>query len=95
MMVKQYVELGKRYKMLGCFSEVMMHFRLDGTPIEVELVPSRTITGKIVEGRFMAQVYHDGKPFSAPILPSEAGLYIGPYGGYFFYVPESMVVVTA
>lgn len=73
---KAYIPvIGERVKLIGCYSEVMMHFGLAGKPIEVSLEQARMINGTIVPGRAVAQVYVDGKPFSSPILPSEAGFF--------------------
>lgn len=44
------------------YSEVCMHMRIAGREAEVELLPNG-----------MAQVYLDGRPFSAPITCGEAG----------------------
>lgn len=73
---KAYVPaIGERIKVIGCHSEVMMHFGLAGKPVEVSLEQAGFINGDIVPGRAAAQVYKDGDPYSFPILPSEAGFY--------------------
>jgi hypothetical protein len=84
--VRAYPDADERVPVTGSYSEVMIHFGLAGKPIEVSLVRNTYIDGKPVpegEGRqYVAQVWKDGRPFSAPILTSEAGFYeddLGPY----------------
>lgn len=48
------------------YSEVCMHMKIAGKPALVKLLPHN-----------MAQVYIDGKPFSAPITRGEAGVRYG------------------
>jgi hypothetical protein len=77
---------GQRYAVEGCFSEVMMHFRLAGKPIEVSLEPSRYMNGELApDGRMMGQVWVDGKQFSFPVTTGEAGFYQDDKG-YYLYV---------
>jgi hypothetical protein len=76
--VRVYPDIDERMPVIGCSSEVMMHFGLAGEPIEVSLVQDRYINGEKVpvgEGRLVAQVWKDGREFSAPILTGEAGFY--------------------
>lgn len=76
--------LNERVPVIGNYSEVMMHFGLAGKPVEVALVLSDNYASVMPEpldqGRPMCQVYVDGKPFSAPILPGEGGFYYGGNG---------------
>jgi hypothetical protein len=84
--VRAYPDVDERVPVIGSCSEVMIHFGLAGKPIEVSLVRNTYINGQPVpegEGRqFVAQVWKDGKPFSAPILTSEAGFYEDELGHY-------------
>jgi hypothetical protein len=70
-----YVEPGQRVPVIGCYSEMMCHFRLAGRPVEIAIVPDRNLRGEAVADSWMAQVYRDGTPFSGPILPGEAGFF--------------------
>lgn len=70
-----YPALGERVRVVGCYSEVMMHFGLAGRPVEVALVQGNYV---------MAQVYKDGVPFSGTILPGEAG-FCRDGGGWYVY----------
>lgn len=63
-----FPSVGEKVKVIGCWSEVMMHMRLADKPIEVALVPDGP-------EHFAVQVYVSGERFSFPILPSEAGFY--------------------
>jgi hypothetical protein len=84
--VRAYLNVGERVPVIGSDSEVMVHFGLPGKPIEVSLVRNTYINGAPVpegEGRqYVAQVWKDGRPFSAPILTSEAGFYEYELGYY-------------
>jgi hypothetical protein len=84
--VRVYPDVDERVPIAGSYSEVMIHFGLAGKPIEVSLVRNTYINGKPVlegEGRqYVAQVWKDGRPFSAPILTSEAGFYEDDLGHY-------------
>jgi len=84
--VRAYPEVDERVPVTGSYSEVMLHFGLTGKPIEVSLVRNTYINGRPVpesEGRpYVAQVWKDGTPFSAPILTSEAGFYEDETGQY-------------
>ena len=77
--VRAYPDADERLPVTGSYSEVMIHFGLAGKPIEVSLVRNTYANGQPVpegEGRqYVAQVCKDGRPFSAPILTSEAGFY--------------------
>jgi hypothetical protein len=81
-----YPDVDERVPVTGSYSEVMIHFGLAGKPIEVSLVRNTYTNGKPVpdgEGRqYVAQVWMDGRPFSAPILTSEAGFYEDELGHY-------------
>lgn len=57
------LEVGDRVRMTMPWSEVCMHLRVADTVMEVE-VRERG-----------AQLYKDGRPFSAPITWGEAGIY--------------------
>lgn len=92
--VRVYPDVGERIPVIGSYSEVMMHFRLAGQPIEVSLEYDRYMNGRIaVPRRFVAQVWLDGQIYSAPILPCEAGFYCEDYdkGIYYTYAdPERL-----
>jgi hypothetical protein len=64
----------------------MIHFGLAGRAIEVSLIRNTYINGRPVhesEGRqYVAQVWKDGRPFSAPMLTSEAGFHEDELGYY-------------
>jgi hypothetical protein len=79
-------EAGERVPVIGCYSEVMMHFGLAGKPIEVALVRNTYINGKPVPPgggyQWVCQVYKNGQPFSAPILTGEGGFYEDDEGHY-------------
>jgi hypothetical protein len=84
--VRAYPDVNERVPVIGSYSEVMIHFGLAGREIEVSLVRNTYINGHPVpegEGQqYVAQVWKHGKPFSAPILTSEAGFYEGELGHY-------------
>lgn len=85
-----YPKIGERVPVTGCYSEVMMHFRLAGQPIEVALLPPQYLDGTpATTGYTMAQVYKDGRPFSSSILPGEAGFYQDEHG-YYTYPREEL-----
>jgi hypothetical protein len=64
--VKVYPLVGQRVRVVGCWSEVMMHFGLAEKPVEIALTGGP---------HPMAEVYVNGRLFSAPITPGEAGFY--------------------
>jgi len=75
-MVRAYPDIGERVPVIGCHSEVMMHFRLAAMPIEIELVYSLNLCGDIAEPRYvMGQVWVDGRKYSFPVTTGEAGFY--------------------
>ncbi len=84
--IRAYPDVGERVPVTGSYSEVMIHFGLAGKPIEVSLVRNTYVNGRPVpegQGRqHLAQVWKDGRPFSAPILTSEAGFYTDESGHY-------------
>jgi hypothetical protein len=84
--VRAYPDSGERVPVIGSYSEVMIHCGLAGKPIEVSLVRNVYLNGQLVpdgEGRqYVARVWKDGRPFSAPILTSEAGFYEDELGYY-------------
>jgi hypothetical protein len=88
--VRAYPNIDERVPVTGSYSEVMIHFGLAGREIEVSLVRNTYLNGKRVpegEGRqYVAQVWKDGRPFSAPILTGEAGFYEGEGGHYCYAV---------
>lgn len=55
-------------------SEVCIHMRVAGKRANVELLNER-----------MAQLYIDGRPFSAPITYGEAGIYRNEDGTFYCY----------
>jgi hypothetical protein len=75
---KTYCAIGDKVRTEIAFSECAMSMQIAGKVLEVELIPS--------EGHgAMAQVYREGKPYSAPILLGEAGIYIESVGRYYYY----------
>jgi len=84
--VRAYPHVDERVPVIGSHSEVMIHFGLAGHEIEVSLVRNTYFNGQPVregEGRqYVAQLWKDGRPFSAPILTSEAGFYTDESGHY-------------
>jgi len=84
--VRAYPDVDERVPVVGSCSEVMLHFGLAGKPIEVSLVRNTNTNGQPVpEGKgrqYVAQVWQDGRPFSAPILTGEAGFYEDETGQY-------------
>lgn len=71
--IQTRIEIGKKYLLEMPCSEVCMHMRVSGLPMFVELL----------EGRHAVQLYHmDHTPFSAPILPGEAGILSDEEGFY-------------
>jgi hypothetical protein len=84
--VRVYPDVDERVPVIGSCSEVMIHFGLAGRAIEVSLVRNTYINGPPVhesEGRqYVAQVWKDGRPFSAPMLTSEAGFHEDELGYY-------------
>lgn len=69
--MKKYLLPGMKVLLEIPYSEVCMHMGVAGTVMGVELISARG-----------AQLIKDGRKFSAPILPSEAGLYHDEYGYY-------------
>jgi hypothetical protein len=84
--VRIYLGVNERVPVIGSYSEVLIHFGLAGKPIEIWLVRNTYINGQPApegEGRqYVAQVWKDGGPFSAPTLTGEAGFYEDECGHY-------------
>jgi hypothetical protein len=84
--VRAYPDVSERVPVIGSYSEVMIHFGLAGKPIQVSLVRNTYLNGQPVpEGecrQYLAQVWKDGRPFSASILTSEARFYEDELGHY-------------
>ena len=56
------------------YSEVCMHMRVAG----------QRMTAQLLDSRYPAvQLYQDGRPFSSPITPGEAGLYCDEHGRFY------------
>ena len=74
---KVYPTIGERVRIVGCYSEVMMHFGLAGRPVEISLEHQTAWRDgepyPLTEYAPMCQVWKDGEPFSGPILPGEGG----------------------
>lgn len=63
------------------YSEACMHLRVAGAVHDVELLRDGSGLG-------MAQVLdHDGRPYSFPITPGEAGIYMDRRGFYAYAAP--------
>lgn len=71
-MEKIRVETGKRYKSIMPHSEVCIHMRVADKVMEFEKLERRAV-----------QLFEDGKPFSHPIFPGEAGVMEDEEGFYF------------
>lgn len=74
---KTYVKVGDRVRMEIAYSECAMSMHVAGKVMEVE----------VIQGRWgpIAQLYKDGKEFSAPITMGEAGFYQEQQGVYYYY----------
>jgi hypothetical protein len=83
---KVYPLIGERVRVVGCYSEMMMHFRLAGRPVEISLEYQKAWRGNesypLTEHAPMCQVWKDGEPFSGLILPGEGGFYRDDIGFY-------------
>lgn len=82
---KTYVQPGEHVQMLISHSEVCMHMQVAGLVLEVELRdcgPSNNPD----KNYHVAQLYRDGKEYSAPIGTGEAGFY-NDGDGYYYYPP--------
>ena len=76
-MGKRYVQPGERVAIEAPYSEVCCHMQIAGKPMLAMVLPSR----------YAAQLYTpDGREFSAPVTPGEAGFYSDADG---FYVTGS------
>lgn len=70
---RDYVEVGESVMLRLPYSEVCMHMRVAGQVAIVRL-----------DGPNSAQILlPDGRPFSAPITPGEAGLYRDSLGSHY------------
>jgi hypothetical protein len=75
---KRYVRVGETITHEVAYSEVAMHMRVAGTDMAMRLQ-----SGGRGPWDFAVQLLNpDGRPFSAPILPGEAGLYRDDLGHY-------------
>lgn len=59
--------IGKKFRVRLPLSEVCCHMRVADKVATVELVGAESYP--------MAQIYIGGRPYSAPVLPGEAGIY--------------------
>lgn len=77
------VERGRRYTIVGNYSECAMHMRISDTLIDFEIVGEKYP---------MAQLYRDGRKFSSPITLGECGVYTDHGGdrGMYFYPPKGV-----
>jgi hypothetical protein len=86
--VKRYVKPGETVTMPIAYSEVAVHLRVAGKarPVTLQAVTPAGDLPKPV--RCLAQLLDEnGKPYSFPVLPGEAGFYHDD-GGYYFYDQE-------
>lgn len=87
-----YPAIGERVPVVGCYSEVMMHFKLAGQPIEIQLVQDRYIHNDSPAPRVVGQVWKDGRPFSSTITAGEAGFYYdNPSKCWYCYPAEGFI----
>ncbi len=87
---QRYILPGERVRVIAPHSEVCMHFRLAGLPVEVELL-ARTFDGVTYHS---AQLYVDDKPFSSSITTGEAGIF-DEGGRFYVYAIDPSVSVEA
>lgn len=83
----EYIRLNKTYSGEMPFSEVCLHMRVAGKVLQFRLRRPRRLNGKIARDHPpVAQLYRNGRPWSAPIGFGEAGVY--QHGQrYYFYPP--------
>lgn len=77
-----YPDIGERVPVIGCYSEVMCHFRLAGKPTWVSLERSQYMNGEAVEPMYLVGQVWQWQPdrkelgeFSFPITTGEAGFF--------------------
>lgn len=85
---KYYPLLNERVPVVGCSSEVLMHFGLADKPIEIALVRSKLANG-VITPMVMSQVYSNGRAFSAPVTTGEGGFYQDLDGYYYTYLDRT------
>src|SRR5947209_19955610 len=82
---RAYLQAGEVVRVRLPYSEVCMHMRVAGKPMNVQIVGDGTST--------VAQLLRDnGSPFSFPILLGEAGIHTDGAGRH--YVPNRMLVLA-
>ena len=80
-----YVKVGDVVRVRLLYSEVCMHMRVAGKPMNVQIVGDGSSTA--------AQLLRDdGTPFSMPITLKEAGIQTDSVGRH--YVPNRLLVLT-
>jgi len=78
-----YVEVGDAIRLRLPYSEVCMHMRVAGKPMNIQIVEEG--------GSPAAQLLNDdGSRFSSPILLGEAGIFTDGHGHH--YVPTRAVI---
>jgi hypothetical protein len=77
--IRVFPAIGERVPVIGCYSEIMMHFGLAGRPCEVSLEYQVhwTDDGPVPRPDWGpgCQAWRDGEKFSGLILTSEGGFY--------------------
>lgn len=85
---KVYPAIGERTRVVGCYSEVMMHFGLAGRPVHISLEYQTDwrdgVPYLLTDCAPMCQVWKDGQPFSGLITPGEGG-FIRDEDGWYCY----------
>ncbi len=81
---RMHLQAGDVVRLRLPYSEVCMHMRVAGKPMNVQIVVEGTSA--------VAQLLNDdGSRFSSPILLGEAGIYTDGVGNH--YVPTRMLVI--
>ena len=73
----RYVQVGERVTITVAHSEAAVSMGVAGQRMEARL------EGGGIAGPVMAQLYRDGRPFSAAVTPGEAGFYHDDIGYYY------------
>jgi hypothetical protein len=77
---QRFVEFGETVTLYMPFSEVCMFMRIAGEAMQVRL--------QAPHGYANAQLFRNGREFSFPITPGEAGFYFEEGRGYYCYPAE-------
>jgi|WetSurMetagenome_2_1015567.scaffolds.fasta_scaffold394956_1 hypothetical protein len=86
-MEKTRVVVGQKYRVELPYSEVCLSMRVAGKVGEIELIPRYFSDSDGNENcYYVAQIFFNGEPWSAPILDGEAGFYHDAKGYYAYTV---------